>query len=334
MTDPGTNLRVSLLATTDTFMGSISGLLETLTLAREVTNGLIPFELEIVARTLELEIGLTGMRLQADRTLAAADQTDIVIVAASVTEAGTWVSGRYPQEVQWLRRMHEQGAIICSACSGALLLAETGLLDGEDITTHWMLERIFQEQFPKVRLRLDRELVVSPDRRLVMSGASATWHDLALYLVTRFSGPATARSIAKFFMLHWHAEGQTPYIPFNEPTTHGDRAILNAQIWLQQHWQEPNPVDAMVLHSGLSERNFTRRFRKATGYAPLSYVQRLRIERAKQLIENTSDAIDQISADVGYEDASFFRRVFKRTVGLKPIEYRRKFKAGSFATVT
>lgn len=178
---------------------------------------------------------------------------------------------------------------------------------------------------PKVRLRLERELVISADGTLVMSGASSAWHDLALYLVSRFSGPAIARSVAKFFMLQWHAEGQTPYIPFAEPMEHGDSAVLAAQAWLQGHWSDPGPVEVMIARSGLSARNFARRFHRATGHAPLAYVQQVRIEHAKQMLETGAAAIDEISAAVGYEDPSFFRRIFKRIVGLRPVDYRRKF---------
>jgi transcriptional regulator GlxA family with amidase domain len=322
---PNPDLRVSLLAIPDTFMSCLSGLLDILTVARDVADAPIPFDLEIVASRPRIEIGRTRMPVEADRTLAQIQRTDVVIVPASVMDGETWVTGRYPGEVHWLKEVHARGAILCSACSGALLLAETGLLDDQDVTTHWTLERTFRENFPGVRLRLERELVVSPDATLVMSGASTAWHDLALYLVARFSGPATARSVAKFFMLQWHAEGQTPYIPFEEPTGHGDRAVLAAQTWLQAHWSDPRPVEMMIARSGLSARNFARRFQKATGHAPLAYVQNIRIEHAKQMLETGTEPIDGISAAVGYEDPSFFRRIFKRTVGLRPAEYRRRF---------
>ncbi len=325
MAQPRSDLQVSLLAIPDTFMSCLSGLLDTLTVARDVADGPIPFELEIVASRPRVEIGRTRMPVMAHRTLDAIDRTDIIIIPASVMDGETWMTGRYPEEVRWLKAMHARGAIVCSACSGALLLAETGLLDGQDVTTHWTLERTFRENFPEVRLRLERALVISPDGTLVMSGASTAWHDLALYLVSRFSGPATARSKAKFFMLQWHAEGQTPYIPFEEPTGHGDRAVMAAQTWLQGHWSDPSPVEVMIARSGLSTRNFARRFQKATGHAPLAYVQNLRIERAKQMLEAGTEPIDEISAAVGYEDPSFFRRIFKRTVGLRPGDYRRKF---------
>ena len=319
------DLRVSLLAIPDTYMSCLSGLLDTLTVARDIADGPIPFDIEIAASRPRVEIGRTRMPLSADRTLDRIDHTDIIIIPASVMDGETWVTGRYREEVLWLKAMHARGAIVCSACSGALLLAETGLLDDQDVTTHWTLESTFRDNFPKVRLQLNRALVISRDGTLVMSGASTAWHDLALYLVSRFSGPATARSVAKFFMLQWHAEGQTPYIPFKEPTDHGDGAVMAAQTWLQAHWTDPNPVEVMIARSGLSARSFARRFQKATGHAPLAYVQNIRIERAKRMLETSTDPIDEISAATGYEDPSFFRRIFKRNVGLRPVDYRRMF---------
>jgi transcriptional regulator GlxA family with amidase domain len=325
-------LRVSLLAIPDTFMSCLSGLHDTLAVARDVADGTVPFELEIVASRPQLAIGRTKMPISAHRTLAMVERTDIVIVPASVMDGEAWVIGRYAEEVRWLQAMHARGAVLCSDCSGALLLAETGLLDGQDVTTHWTLERTFRENFPEVRLRLERALVISPDGTLVMSGASTAWHDLALYLVSRFSGPATARSVAKFFMLQWHAGGQLPYIPFEERTGHGDRAVMAAQTWLQAHWADPNPVAVMIARSGLSARNFARRFKMATGYAPLAYVQNVRIEHAKWMLETRTNAIDEISAAIGYEDASFFRRIFKRIVGLRPVDYRRRFAPSRLPT--
>ena len=306
-------------------MSALSGLLEMLVICRDLMKeGQYPFSIEVVAGKPKLQVGLTGMPLAPHRTLREARDSDVVIVPSVMFEGDSWEPNRYPEEVRWLSDMHRRGAILCSACSGALLLAEAGLLDGQETTSHWMLQRAFRELFPKVVLRLDRELVVSKDERMIMSGASTAWYDLALYLISRFCGPATARSLAKFMMVQWHAEGQTPYLPFDEAMSHGDRAVLEAQNWLREHWRDPNPVEGMITRSRLSPRNFARRFRKATGHAPLAYVQKLRIERAKQMMESTPHAIDEISAEVGYEDASFFRRIFKRTVGLKPADYRRR----------
>lgn len=319
-------IRVSLLATPESLMSCLSGLMEMLVLARGLmAEDQDPFDVEVVARRLRIEVGMVRMPLAAHRTLQDVPATDVVIVPSVTFDADSWKSGQYPEEVRWLRAMHQRGAILCSTCSGALLLADAGLLDGQETTSHWILQRVFREVFPKVMLRLDRELIVSKDERLVMSGASTAWYDLALYIVSRYAGPATAQALAKFMMVQWHADGQTPYLPFDERMQHGDRAVLEAQLWLREHWRHPNPVESMIARSRLSPRNFARRFRKATGMAPLAYVQRLRIEQAKQMMESTPRAIDEISAEVGYEDASFFRRIFKRTVGLKPVDYRRRF---------
>jgi transcriptional regulator GlxA family with amidase domain len=319
-------IRVSLLATPQSLMSTLSGLLEMLEICRHLMEEeLFPFSVEVVAREPQLQVGLMGIPIAAHRTLREARDPDVVIVSSLMFEGDSWTPGRFPEEVRWLSAMYDRGTILCSTCSGALLLAEAGLLNGQETTSHWNLQRAFRELFPEVVLRLDRELVISKDERLIMSGAATAWYELALYLIARFGGPATARSLAKFMMVQWHAEGQTPYLPFDEPMGHGDRAVLESQHWLRDHWRDPNPVEGMIARSLLSPRNFARRFRKATGHAPLAYVQKLRIERAKQMIESTPHAIDEISAEVGYEDASFFRRIFKRTVGLKPADYRRRF---------
>lgn len=136
------NLCVSLLAIPDTFMSCLAGLFDTLSVSRDVANAHIPFDLEIVASKAQLQIGRTRMPLNAHRTIDGIEKTDIAIIPASVMDGETWIPGRYPEEVRWLGSMHRRGAVICSACSGALLLAETGLLDGKEATSHWTLERL------------------------------------------------------------------------------------------------------------------------------------------------------------------------------------------------
>jgi transcriptional regulator GlxA family with amidase domain len=227
--------------------------------------------------------------------------------------------------------MHAQGAVLCSACSGVLLLAETGLLDRREATIHWAYARTFRRNFPNVRLRLEKVLVTAGERQqFVMSGASASWHDLVLYLIARHVGPAAAQAIAKFMLLQWHLDGQAPYIVFEVPTDHGDSTILGVQKWLNDYFTVAAPVEEMVKRSGLAARSFKRRFKIATGYSALSYVQQLRIEEAKRRLERTDAPIEEISWAVGYEDPSFFRRLFKRITRVTPGAYRRKFRMPDF----
>jgi transcriptional regulator GlxA family with amidase domain len=159
-----------------------------------------------------------------------------------------------------------------------------------------------------------------------MSGASTSWHDLVLYVIAQHVGPTAAQSVAKFFAFQGHVDGLSPYIVFEPPTDHGDAVIRSVQQWLGGHFSVANPIDQAVRQSGIPERSYKRRFKNATGLAPIHYVQRLRIEEAKRRLERTAAPVDEIGWKVGYEDSAFFRRLFKRTTGVTAGAYRRKFQ--------
>jgi transcriptional regulator GlxA family with amidase domain len=331
-------LHVSLVSIPDAMLSPLIGLFDVLNCFEllgsfdKAVPDEKPFHAEIIAQTHEDKRTASGLPITAHRTIEELDHTDIIIIPSMMVEDGVWNKRRYPAIVNWLSDMHAQGAMLCSACSGVLLLAETGLLDGREATIHWAYARTFRRNFPKVRLRLEKVLVTAGDRQqLVMSGASASWHDLVLYLVARHVGPAAAQAIAKFMLLQWHVDGQAPYVVFEAPTDHKDAAILDVQKWLNDYFTVAAPVEEMVKRSGLAERSFKRRFTKATGYSPIAYVQHLRIEEAKRRLERTDAPIDEISWAVGYEDPAFFRRLFKRITRITPGAYRRKFRFPDFA---
>jgi transcriptional regulator GlxA family with amidase domain len=244
-----------------------------------------------------------------------------------------WEKGRYPELVKWLAAMHQRGAVLCSACSGLFLLAETGVFDGAETTVHWAYAKPFRTAYPAVPVFPERVLVIAGERQqLVTSGAAMTWHDLALYLVARYVGATAAQAMARSFALQWHHDGLAPYIVFDGPKNHGDAEIVAAQDWLATNFSVGSPVDELIRQSGLAERTFKRRFTQATGFSPIDYVQRLRVEDAKRRLERTEAPVDEISWQVGYEDPAFFRRLFKRTTGLSPGLYRRRFKIPEFAS--
>jgi transcriptional regulator GlxA family with amidase domain len=291
-----------------------------------------PFRLDIVGESAgPLELA-SGVPISVQRPIDTVETSDIVIVPSVVLRPGGWETGRYPRLVRWLRAMHERGAVLCSACSGIFLLAETGLFDGRDATVHFRYAGAFTATYPAVPIHPERALVISGLREeLVSSGASTTWHDLALYLFARYAGSTTAQEVARFFALQWHQDGLAPYIVFEGKRDHGDAVIEGAQQWLAGHFSIANPVDEMIRRSKLAERTFKRRFTNATGFTPIAYVQRLRIEDAKRRLERTDAPVEEISWRVGYEDAAFFRRLFKRTTGLAPGAYRKRFRIPGFA---
>lgn len=287
-------------------------------------------EQTIVAPRKDMLRSASGLAVAPHATLADAPEFDIVCVPNLRLQAeGPFERYFSPDVVEWLRARHAAGATLASACSGSMLLAETGLLDGHEATTHWYYAPVFRQRYPRVALRAERVLVTSgADRRIITAGGASSWNDLALYLIARFCGGEHAVQIAKLFLLNWHPEGQLPYAAaMLTQLQHADAAVRRAQEWLAQHYATRNPIGDAVVQSGLTERTFKRRFKAATGFAPLEYVQGLRLEAAAQLLEKSDDQVEEIAYRVGYEDVTFFRRLFRRHKGLTPAEYRRKFRA-------
>jgi transcriptional regulator GlxA family with amidase domain len=279
---------------------------------------------------------LNGALIQPHAALDEVEGTDVVCIPELVLPLTASPRGIHPELVAWLRSMFERGAVLASVCSGALLLAETGLLDGAEATTHWGFAAYLKHHYPKVSVREERVLcVVGPEARIITAGGAASWNDLVLYLIARFCGTQNALETAKLHLLQWHGEGQLPYACMAARLQHDDSIIQACQHWFAEHYDEPNPVSAATRLSGLKERTFKRRFQAATGYAPIDYVHNLRIEEAKQQLEAGDLPIDTISATVGYDDPTFFRRLFKRKTGITPHQYRRRFqplvKSAAFA---
>lgn len=326
---------VSLVALPDAVVSTLAGIYDVMN-ARSLMGTpsdsvRAPFQVEIVGEATGPMTLASGVPMPVQRAIADIDSTDIIIVP-SVLLRGSWATGRYPALVAWIKQMHARGAVLCSACSGIFLLAETGLFDGKDATVHFGYARDFAETHPGVTIHPERVLVISGGREeLISSGASTTWHDMVLYLVARFAGATDAQELARMYALQWHQDGLTPYITFEGKSDHGDAEIEAAQRWLSQHFSVANPVEEMIKRSKLAERTFKRRFTAATGVAPIAYVQRLRIEDAKRRLERTDASVDEISWRVGYEDAAFFRRLFKRTTGMAPGAYRKRFRIPEFA---
>ncbi|MBE0657844.1 MAG: helix-turn-helix domain-containing protein [Bryobacteraceae bacterium] len=240
------------------------------------------------------------------------------------------LTGRYPGVVEWIRRKYSEGSAIYSACSGAILLAETGLLDGCPATSHWAYQDLFRRRFPAVRFDPAPNLVYArPDGRIVTAGGTTSWHDLVLHIISRYAGPTEALRVAKVYLLKCHEEGGLPYAALVRPLPHGDGLVRRIETYLKHHFRSLDALGEAVHAAGIPERTLKRRFKAATGTSILDYLQNLRIEHGKRLLETTALPVEEISEKAGYSDASFFRRLFKRLVGISPFNYRQMF--GGFA---
>ncbi|WP_028035465.1 GlxA family transcriptional regulator [Chelativorans sp. J32] len=330
-------LHVSLVAIPEAVVSTLSGIFDVMNaFAMMPLSGIPlqapPFRVEIVGlRAGPLELA-SHVPVVVQRSMAEVHETDIIIVPSILLGPEGWRKGVHPELVDWFRAMHRRGALLCSACSGIFLLAETGLFDGVDATVHFGYAPAFAATYPQVPVHPERVLVVSgKHEELITSGASMTWHDLVLYLIARHVGATAAQAVARSFALQWHQDGLAPYIVFEGRKDHGDFAIQTAQDWVATHFSVAAPVEEMIRRTGLTERTFKRRFTTTTGLSPIAYVQRLRIEDAKRRLERTEASVDEISWQVGYEEPAFFRRLFKRVTGMTPGAYRRRFKIPEYA---
>lgn len=268
-----------------------------------------------------------GLRLEPHAALADVPSPDVVTVPDLMVRPDEDLSGRYTTECAWLHACYERGAMLATACSGALLLAEAGLLDGRDATTHWAYCDAMAARYPGVRVHANRGLVTEGEGRLVMAGGGTSWYDLALFLIARFIDSEEAMRVAKLHLLDWHHIGQQPFAALMRTRRAGDAVIAECQEWIASNYDTHAPVAAMVRLSGLAERSFKRRFARATGMSPIEYVHALRLEETKHMLETTDLPLEALAHAVGYEDASFFGRLFRRKVGLTPAQYRRRFGA-------
>ena len=280
----------------------------------------------IVARDTNSFQAANGIWIKPDHDFSDCPRPDIVCIPDFFVNPGESVSGRYNAEARWLNQCHQGGAMMASACSGAVLLGEAGLLANCEATIHWGYVSTLTNNYPGVKVRADQSLVLSGvAQRIVMAGGGSSWQDLALYLIARFVGLKEAMEVAKVYMLQWHDLGQRPFASLMSLRQSTDAVINRSQEWLAKNHKSRAPVASMVAFSGLPERSFMRRFAKATGMSPLDYVHALRLEEAKQFLETTDLPVEAIANEVGYEDTSFFGRLFRRKTGITPLQYRLRF---------
>ena len=245
----------------------------------------------------------------------------------AVIVPGSW-SGPPPSYVtqclvRWLIERHRAGATLCSVCGGAFILAETGLLAGRSATTHWSFIRTLAERFPEIHV-YECSLTIE-DGNFITAGGVLAWADLGLKLVDRHLGPTIMLETARFMLVDPPGREQRYYSNFSPKLHHGDAAVLKVQHWLQAEAANQSTVAEMAEISGLEARTFLRRFRKGTGLNPTEYSQRLRVGKARTMLEFTNQSIGHVALAVGYEDSGSFRKVFQKIVGLSPSDYRRRF---------
>lgn len=329
-----TPIQVAIVAVPETAGSALYGMVDVLLAAGNIWQTLVRaesrqplFSVKIVSPDGQPFSCGNRIPVVPDCAMAESGNNAVIILPELWLGPDEHLHGRYPVLMEWLREQYRQGAMLYSACSGAIMLAETGLLDGCEATSHWGYQDLFSAQYPAVRFRPEPNLVLAdPEGRIVTAGGTTSWHDLAIHIISRHGSPGEALRIAKVYLLKWHGEGQLPYESLVRGSLHADSVVRGCEDWLAENYTRDDAVRQAVERAGLAERTLKRRFKAATGMALIDYVQNLRIEEAKRLLEDGPMAVEAVSAAVGYEDASFFRRLFKRRTGMTPGRYRRLFQ--------
>jgi transcriptional regulator GlxA family with amidase domain len=249
-------------------------------------------------------------------------RADLVIVPSSGLDFDAHLA-RHAALFPWLRRRAAQGALVAGVCTGAAYLAEAGLLDGREATSHWSVADEFRRRYPQVAWHPER--LITEDRRMLCSGGVTSSFDLSLYLVEKFCGHEVALQTAKALLVNMPRASQSGYavLPLSRP--HGDDRIRTAEAYIEKHYRRDISIERLARLAHMSPRNFIRRFKGATGRLPGSYLQAVRVAVAKEMLEGGARSVQAVSTAVGYADQAFFREVFRRGTGMTPTGYRQAF---------
>jgi transcriptional regulator GlxA family with amidase domain len=301
---------------------SVTGPMEIISLANSMVASERRMNVQLMSLSGDAVSCLGGLKLSVHGKLEQDQSADLIIIGA-VGHPSFRPAEFDPKMLQWLRQMHAQGSKIASICTGAFVLAASGLLDNLPATTHWQCASLFQQRFPSVQLR--QEAMITQQYGLYCSGGASAYQDMSIRLIQDFFGDDIAQQCAKAILFDSDRQGQSQYASFQPHRQHTDKLILGLQAWLDGHFTENFSMVGLAEKVHLSERQFKRRFKKATEESPLAYVQALRIESAKQVLVSSNKSISEVSRNSGYEDVRFFRQLFKRLTSLSPTDYRQKF---------
>jgi len=277
---------------------------------------------QLVGMTKQLKFHTSLFHIHPDALVEEVNQADVVIIPAIGGDYKTTLE-KNKALLPWIVQQYNQGAEVASLCTGAFLLASTGLLNGKECSCHWNSAGLFREMFPEVMLVDGR--IVTEQQGLYSSGGATSYWNLLLHLVEKHAGREMAIMAAKIYALEIDRKSQSPFIMFNGQKKHEDEPIKQAQEFIEHNLTERISVEDLSDRFAIGRRHFERRFKKATNNTPLEYIQRVKMEAAKKQLESSTKNVNEVMYEVGYTDTKAFRNMFKKITGLAPNEYRSKY---------
>ena len=273
-----------------------------------------------VSEKAEFDNGLLAVMPQAN--VSDLTKTDLIIIPSLVRDFQEAEKGNKVL-INWIEDRYNEGAEIASMCTGAFLLASSGLLDGKSCSTHWCAADNFNSMFPDVILQAEK--LITDEHGIYTNGGGYSFLNLAIYLVEKYFDRQTAIYCSKIFQIEMDRQNQSAFIIFKGQKMHEDEIVIKAQDYIENNIEEKISIKKLASKFAVSRRQFDRRFIEATGNTPFEYLQRVKVEAAKKFLEVGSQTVTEAMYRVGYSDPSAFRRVFKDITSLSPVEYRNRY---------
>jgi transcriptional regulator GlxA family with amidase domain len=280
------------------------------------------FKIELAGTSKEVEFFGGLFTAKPHTHISDVSKTNLIIIPSLNHNYQKSIKGNQ-ELIEWIEKLYKHGAEVASICTGAFLLAASGLLDGRTCSTNWAVAEDFRKMFPKVNLQIDK--LITDEKGIYTSGGAYSFLNLIIYLVEKYYDRQTAIFCSKVFQIEMDRESQSPFTIFTGQKSHDDDVIKKAQAYIESKVNEKISVEDLSSKFAVGRRNFDRRFIKATGNTPVEYTQRVKIESAKKAFETTRKTINEVMYEVGYADVKAFREVFRKITGLSPLEYRGRY---------
>lgn len=317
--------RISILVPKRAILGSLEGTRMIFTQVNQIFQSQgapALFDVQLVGLTRETPVSGGAFTANATALITEVDETDLIVIPALDGEITSAIEDN-KEFIPWIIKQYDNGAEIASLCMGAFLLAETGLLKGKKCSTHWMAANEFRKLFPDIEL-VDYK-VVTEEQGIYSSGGAFSYLNLILHLIEKYAGRDMAIFVSKIFAIEIERRTQTPFTIFQGQKDHEDEEVKQAQEFIEKHFNDKLTVDQLAKMFYIGRRTFERRFKKATTNTVIEYIQRVKIEAAKKMLESSRENVNEVMYNVGYSDSKAFRNIFKKVVGYSPLEYKRKY---------
>ena len=285
-------------------------------------NGVELFTIQLAGLSKEVDFYEGLFTVKPHTYISAIAKTDLIIIPSLNHNYEKALMGNQAI-VDWIMGQYKEGAAVASICTGAFLLASSGLLDGKSCSTHWAAAESFRSMFPDVNLQTDA--LITDEHGIYTNGGAYSFLNLMIYLVEKYYDRHTAIFCSKVFQIEIDRNSQSAFSIFTGQKRHGDEVVAQAQAYIESNLGEKISIEDLSAKFAVGRRNFDRRFIKATGNTPVEYAQRVKIEKAKKAFENSRKTINEVMYEVGYSDVKAFREVFRKITGMSPLAYKERY---------